>query len=235
MLLQTLHAGLLVGATVLTLPASDGRAVPASWHGAADASEVARAPVVVLIGENGRSRDDWKKTIAELGTAGFSVLTIEARKLGRTDAFGVGVSDLAAALGWLGRRKDVNTQRVLVAGAGDGAMIALAAAASDVSDVPIAGLALISPSLDPDRLDDTTALGDYGPRPFFVVVAKGDKRAAKSALVLEGNAKGPKKMHISDGSRRGAELLAKDESSRTAFVKWAKSTGMPSDTPAGHD
>lgn len=216
---------LAVAATTLTLPAGDGRPVPASWHGASDASDVARAPVVVLLAEGGRSRADWKKTTAELNAAGFSVLAIEPRKLGPKESFGVGVADVAAALKWLGGRQDVNVQRVLVAGAGDGAMIALAAAASDVSGIEIAGLALLSPSLDADRLDDVTALADYGPRPFFVAVSKGDKRTSQSALVLDGNAQGPKKMHISDGSRKGTELLSHDAASLRAFVDWAKKAG----------
>lgn len=220
----------LLAASSVSLSAGDGRAVPASWQAANDASPAARAPVVVLVSDGG-SRDGFKKTVAALHEAGISVLAIEPRKLAPADSFGEGVTDIAAALKWLGARKDVNVQRVIVAGAGDGAMIALAAAASDVSDVSIAGLALLSPGLDPDRLDDVTALGDYGPRPFFVLVAKGDKKSAKSALVLDGNAKGPKKIHIAEGSRRGAELLANDAAALAAFVEWAKSMSTPSSSP----
>lgn len=221
MLLQAL-AGAVLAATSVTLPAGDGKSVPASWHAAPDASEVARVPVIVLIADAGKTRDDWKKVAKELNGAGLSVLAIDARALAATDAYGVAVADVAAALKWLAARKDVNTDRVLVAGAGQGAMIALAAAASDVSDVPISGLALVSPSLNADRLDDKTALADYGKRPFFVAVSKSDKRQSMSALVLEGNAQGPKKIHISEGSRKGAELVTNDAAALAAFVTWAK-------------
>ena len=224
MLVQAL-AGALLAVIPVTLPAGDGKSVAASWHAAPDASEVARAPVIVLIADAGKTRDDWKKLAKELNGAGLSVLAIDARSLAKSDAYGVGVADVAAALKWLGARKDVNAERVLVGGAGQGAMVALAAAASDVSDVPIAGLALVSPSLDANRLDDKTALADYGKRPFFVAVSRGDKRSSMSALVLEGNAQGPKKIHISEGSRKGAELVTNDAGSLAAFVAWAKQAG----------
>lgn len=215
-------AGLLIAASSVTLPTGDGKSVPATWHAAPDASAAARVPVIVLIADAGKNRDDWKKVAKELNGAGLSVLAIEARPLVAADPYGVAVADVAAALKWLGARKDVDSQHVLVGGAGQGAMVALAAAASDVSDVAIAGLALVSPSLDADRLDDKTALADYGRRPFFVAVSKGDKRSSMSALVLDGNALGPKKIHISEGSRKGAELVSNDADSLKAFVAWAK-------------
>lgn len=215
-------AGLLIAASSVTLPTGDGKSVPSTWHAVPDASAAARVPVIVLIADAGKSRDDWKKVAKELNGAGLSVLAIEARALAVADPYGVAVADVAAALKWLGARKDVDPEHVLVGGAGQGAMVALAAAASDVSDVAIAGLALVSPSLDADRLDDKTALADYGKRPFFVAVSKGDKRSSMSALVLDGNALGPKKIHISEGSRKGAELVSNDADSLKAFVTWAK-------------
>jgi hypothetical protein len=65
-----------------------------------------------------------------------------------------------------------------------------------------------------------------------VAVAKGDKRASMSALVLDSNAKGEKKIVISEGSRKGTELLAADEKVLTALVEWAKgASGLAAKSP----
>ena len=92
MLVQAL-AGALLAATSLTLPAGDGKSVPASWHAAPDASEVARVPVIVLIADAGKSRDDWKKVAKELNAAGLSVLAIDARA--RKPRIGAGFGGLS--------------------------------------------------------------------------------------------------------------------------------------------
>ena len=213
------QALVLLTLAAITLPAPDGRKTSAEFRAA---SGEGAAPAAILVPPPGTAADaSWDKLAAALNEAGISTLTLQPRALAAGDAFGVGALDVTGALGWLRSRKGVDATKLVVVGAGEGAMVALAGSCLDTE---IAGLALLSPRLDPERLDDATAMGDWGRRPVFVAVAKGDKNAARSALVLDGNAKGPKELVIGDGSRQGAALLVHDERARTAFLRWARVT-----------
>lgn len=208
----------LVTLASVVFPTPDGRKTSAEFSAAAGGGAV--APAAVLVPPPGTSRDaSWEKLAATLNEAGIATLTLQPRPLAPGDAFGVGAIDVTGAIGWLRARKGIDATKLLVIGAGDGAMVALAGACVDVE---VAGLGMLSPALDAERLDDATALGDWGERPLFVAVAKGDKNAARSALVLDGNAKGPKKLVIADGSRQGAALVMADEKTRAALVAWAR-------------
>lgn len=226
MLAQAFAATLTLAA--VTFPAPDGRKTTAEFAAAAGEG---MAPAAVLVPPPGSARDSsWEKLAAVLNEAGIATLTLHPRPLAATDAFGVGALDVTGAIGWLRAREGVDATKLLVVGGGEGAMVALAGACVDVE---VAGLAMLSPSLDAERLDDATALGDWGRRPLFIAIARGDKTGARSALVIDGNAKGPKELVIAEGSRQGAALVMADEKARAALVRWARIAGAIEKSPVG--
>lgn len=213
-----LSAAILLATTPVSLKAADGRAVSATWSAAPGASADAKAPAALLVAESGQ-RAGFTAIAKKLGEGGLSTLTIQARALAADQRFDAAAPDVAAAAEWLKARKDVDVHHLLVIGAGDASLVALAAASADLQ---IAGLAMLSPRIDPDRLDDKDAMELWGDRPVFVAVARGDRKQAMSGLVLDGQAKGARKIHISEGTRRGTALVDGDRAAMTALVEWTR-------------
>ena len=215
---------LAVAAVAVALTAEDGRAVKGSWR-----SPAADAPIVILVADEGSTPDEWAPVAGALADARIATLAIGPRvaATARDTA-----KDVEAAIAWAKKRKDADPTRLLLAGAGNGALAALAAAGEHPE---VDGVALVSAPIDRRRLDDEDALADFGARPLFVAVARSDKKPAKSALVLEANARGRKKLVITDGSRTGAELLSKSHDAQAAFLLWARQTlglePVPEETP----
>ncbi len=211
-------------AAVVSITAADGRAVKAEWS-----SPGPDAPVVVLVADEGSSPEAWSAVAKALGEAKIATLAIGPR----VSATGAeSAADVFAALAWAKKRTDADPTRLALAGAGNGAIAALTAAANEPD---VDGLALVSASIDRKRLNDDDAMADYGKRPLFVAVSRHDKRPAKSALVLDANGKGRKKLFIAEGARSGAELLAKNFDAQAAFLLWTQETlglvEVPAETP----
>lgn len=215
-------------ATAVSFPATDGRSLSAQWTGA-----TGKAPApVVIVAAPADSRKDWQEIGERLASEGVSTLVLRLRTLPADADLTPVTYDLAGAFRWVRARKDVDERRILVAGDGVEGLTGLAAAAADPE---VAAVALVSPRLAPDRMDDESAISDLGKRPLFVAVARGDRPAAKASLVLEGSAKGRKEIHIAEGKRAGAELLAKDPETWTAFRAWVRQHGGLEARPAAHD
>lgn len=219
-------------AASVTFTATDGRQISGTWTPALGVPGKARLPAVLLVPDSGHPRSEWTATAAALAKAGVASLAIDPRALAADAAFEAASPDTDAALAFLGKRDGVDPTRVLVAGAGSGGLVALYSASRNKD---IAGVALVSPALDKARFDDVDAIADYGARPLFIAVGRGDKAAAMSALVLDGESKSPpaaKKLRIDDGSRSGTALLQGE--TLESFVLWVKQRcGLaPVETPA---
>lgn len=210
------------GAPVIT--AEDGHAINALWG-----TPGKSAPIAILVADEGSSPEEWSATSKVLNDAKIATLSIGPRLSARGES---AWADVLAAVRWAKKRTDADPTRLVVVGAGFGALAALNASSNDPE---IDGIALISALIDRKRLDDDDALADYGERPVFVAVARNDKTPAKSALVLEAQAKGRKKLFIAEGSRTGADLLAKNFDAQSAFLLWTRQTlgleAVPAETP----
>lgn len=176
---------------------------------------------MVLVPEPGSTKKNWEDVSAKLAADGIATLVLQPRTVPAGKQLTPATYDVAGALEWLRARPDVDPKRLLVGGAGENALVALLASASDPE---VKGLALVSATLAPKRVDDEGAMSDFGARSLFVAVARGDKSAAKSSLVLDANAKGAKKIRIADGTRAGGVLLAGDAETLAELVRWARTT-----------
>lgn len=209
------------------MKATDGRKLTGTFT-AATSSE-AQTPAIVLVTEPKAAKKNWDDISAKLAAEGIATLVLEVRAVPAGKALTPATYDVAGALEWLRARADLDPKRLLVAGAGENALVALLASASDPD---VKGLALVSATLAPKRVDDEGAMSDFGARSLFVAVARGDKTAAKSSLVLDANAKGAKKIRIADGTRSAGVLLAGDAETLAELVRWARTT-TSLDTAAG--
>ncbi len=222
-----LAAILLAAAASVSVKATDGRAVAATFAGTSKTP----APAILLVVEEGRGRADWEATAARLADAGVASLAIEVRATPKDPA--QAAPDIAGALAWLRKQPSVDPAHILLAGAGVPALSALVSASIDDK---VAGLALILSPLKSGELDGMSTLGIYGPRPLFVAVGRGDKAAAKAALVFDGSAQGTHKIHLAKAGGRGARLLAGDPDALGAFIDWIRETSglaSPEITPTG--
>jgi hypothetical protein len=217
----------MAASSAVSVKATDGRAVPATWTPAGTAAAAAPAPAVLLVADDAHARADWAPVATRLAAGGIGVLAIELRPVPGDPADGAG--DVLGALAWLRKQAAVDAAHITIAAGGDASLTALAAAASDPK---VAALALVSPPLKRGDFDGAMVLVTYGERPFLVAVGKGDKPAARAALVLDGNAQGPHKIHIARIAGRGGKLIAGDSEAFDAFVGWVREVSGIKEVPS---
>ncbi len=192
-------------------------------HGVYEPVEGATKGVLLVHGDR-RTANDWKFLQGKLEHAGFATLAIDLR--GHGDSQGVGVpplpdetyqamtADVTAGLDYL--RAQGATELMLV-GAELGSVLALAAAAeaSDTTNV-----VLLSPSLKVKGIRADAALKKWGERSVLFVVSSDDPYSAKSALLLDAQARGPKHMEIYSGAGKGAAMLNREPACEGLVLSW---------------
>jgi alpha-beta hydrolase superfamily lysophospholipase len=158
----------------VTLHTDDGVNLVATWYEPTGRP----APAVVLVHMLQKSRRDWDQLATRMAGEGIGVLAVDLRGHGESqgsaqDHAGM-VQDVRAARRFAASRPDVTPARIGLAGASFGATLAALAAADDAT---VAGLALLSPTVEYRGMRLDGALRKYGSRPLLLVASDDDGTA----------------------------------------------------------
>jgi alpha-beta hydrolase superfamily lysophospholipase len=203
----------------VTLKTADG----VELHGVHEPVPGATKAVLLVHGDR-RSSNDWKFLQGKIEHAGMASLAIDLR--GHGDSQGVGVpplpeetyqamtADVTAGLAYLRER---GATEIMLVGAELGATLALSAGAEAPDTTNIV---LLSPSLKVFGIRSDAALKAWGERSVLFVVSSDDPYSAKSALLLEAQARGPKHMEIYSGAGKGASMLNREPACEGLVLSW---------------
>lgn len=207
----------------ITLQTDDGTSLHASYLAPDDEARGG----VVLVHDEGRCSKDWKFLAQKLQQSGLHVVSPDLRGHGDSSGsesaleesdYAAMTADVSAALDYLDR---VDAGELALVGASFGANLALKVA-SERPDVQ--NLVLLSPGLNLHGITTTGPLQAYGERSLLLVVSKEDRYAAKTALVLDAQAKGPKHLEIYEGAGAGATMLNREPALEGLIVSWLLGT-----------
>ncbi len=182
------------------------------------------AKAVLLVHGERRTAKDWQFIQSKLANAGYASLAIDLRGHGDSQAVGVPplddatyqamAADVEAGLAFL--REQGATELQLV-GADLGANLALSVGAQAPD---VVNLALLSPGLKVHGIRADTAIRQWGERSVLFVVSNDDPYAAKSALLLDAQARGPHHMEIYTGAGKGAAMLNREPACEGLVMSW---------------
>ncbi len=206
--------------TPVPIAVEDGTTVAADWALPANATNA-----VVLVHMNGRNRQDWNAIASTLARSGVGVVTLDLRKHGANVVAGSGgevtpadyldmLKDVRAAVQFI---EGKGVERVILVGAEVGANLAVNVATEDPK---VVGLALLSPGLDYKGIIAADAVTRYGNRALLIVVSNEDAYAAKSALVLDGTAKGEHEIHVLENAGKGTKMFNREPALEGFVVGW---------------
>ena len=182
------------------------------------------ARAVLLVHGDRRTANDWKFLQGKLQHAGFASLAIDLR--GHGDSQGVGVpplpeetyaamaGDVRAGMAFL---RDQGATEIMLVGADLGANLVLSAGAGEPDTTNVV---LLSPGLKIHGLRADAALKQWGERSVLFVVSNDDPYSAKSALLLEAQARGPKHLEIYTGAGKGATMLNREPACEGLVMSW---------------
>jgi len=211
----------------VTLTAKDGTKIHATYEPSAKGTN---GQGVVLVHADKRSSTDWKFLVSKLSQTGFAAIAPDLRGQGanipkdttpptQTEAqYQAMVQDVTAAMDYL---KSKGVRNISLIGATLGANLALQAAAP-VKEVT--NVILLSPGLTYQGVSTSDALARYGERPLLQVVSKDDGYAAKSALVLDSQAKGKKHLEVYPAAGNGATMLNREPGLESLILSWLLGT-----------
>jgi len=175
------------------------------------------APAVVLVHGMAETSADWEAFPRELADHGIAALAVDLRSLdGSKDALLRATNDIRAGIRFVREREDLDGVRVAIIGAGVGADLAAQYA---IDDHLLAGLLLLSPTLDRSGLRTDDAIGSFGKRPVFFASGEGDAPSAQALPVLETKAAGGAKVLRVPGASSGIALLH-DFRVRAGILAW---------------
>lgn len=192
-------------------------------HGIHEPVAGASRAVLLVHGER-RSANDWKFLQGKLQHAGFASLAIDLRNHGQSQAVAVPplpdeayqamTADVDAGMAYL---REQGASEIMLVGADLGANLALTAgaAAADATNI-----VLLSPGLKIHGIRADAALRQWGDRSVLFVVSNDDGYAAKSALLLDAQARGPKFMEIYAGAGKGAAMLNREPACEGLVMSW---------------
>jgi alpha-beta hydrolase superfamily lysophospholipase len=203
----------------VTLKTADG----IELHGVHEPVQGAAKAVLLVHGER-RTANDWKFLQGKIENAGMASLAIDLRGHGGSQAVGVPplpdeayqamTADVTAGLAYLRER---GATELMLVGAELGATLALSAGA-EAQDTT--NIVLLSPSLKVHGIRTDAALKAWGERSVLFVVSSDDPYSAKSALLLEAQARGPRHMEIYAGAGKGAAMLNREPACEGLVLSW---------------
>jgi dienelactone hydrolase len=188
------------------------------------------APGIILIPALSRTREDWRGVATRLADAGFVALAIDLRGHGASGPLPEGTdlheltrmnADVKAARAFLASRREVEPDRIGVAGASIGANLAVLLAANDLT---VRSLVLLSPGIDYRGLRPEAALKKYGSRPVMLVASQEDNYSANSARQLAGSGPGDRDLRLLTGAGHGTNMLVHQPDLAAAVVDWFRRT-----------
>lgn len=221
-----LPSGVSAASQRVSFRAEDGVLLAATWYEPSSRP----APAVIFLHMLSRTRRDWEPVASRLASEGVGALVIDFRghgdsagqvTRGESPDFAPLVLDVRAARRYLAGRPDVLQSRVGIAGASLGANVAALHAAADGT---VAGLALLSPSLDYRGLRIERALAQYGARPALLVASDDDPYAMRSVRELQKAGGGLREPLILNQAGHGTVMLSRDGELGQRLVDWFRRT-----------
>lgn len=222
-----LFAPALAFGGAFTVKGADGVTVTANSYGSG-------AKGVLLVHDDGGSAKDWEAIAGKLSSNGFHVVTLDLRGHGANGGppaeadYALMVNDVGAAATWLSGK---GAKEVMVVGAGLGGSLALNAASTTPT---IAGVAVLTPSLNVKGVKASTGIAGLGPRPLFMAVDESDTIAAKAATLLAGKAEGPKLVKLYPAGGSGVRMLNAVADLEGALLGWLNGSWKTGDGAPQH-
>jgi dienelactone hydrolase len=205
------------GPTDLTLTTEDDVTVAATYYPTSGNTP----PAVVMVPDDGGSREAWSALASELSSRGVACLALDFRGHGESEGDADAspeefAHDIRAGVRFLREREDIDGVRVCLMGGGSGANLA---AHYGIDDQLLLGLVLLSPTLEGAGVNTIDALHGFGERPVLLMASKGDAGSAGSLSVLSEKAAGSVEVFRGSGSARGVGLVD-DFMARAKLLGW---------------
>ncbi len=203
----------------------DGSRVHAEHTAVADSTRG-----VVLVHMEGRSARDFRFLADRLNRSGFNTFTVDLRGHGRNVPEGTeaptlseedwwaSLEEIAASVAWLRKR---GVTEVSLLGASVGANLVAHVAARDPE---VTNLILLSPGMTIEGITVADAVQAYGDRPMLIAVSEEDRYAAKTALVLDADARGEHHLEVFRSAVHGTIMLNKAPGLEPLVVSWLLGT-----------
>ena len=180
---------------------------------------------VLLVHDEGRSVQDWVFLTTKLTQAGFNVLALDLRHHGANktadtpatltdEEYQSMVQDVQAGAAYLRNKK---AERIGFVGAGFGANLVMRVATSTAEP---GNIVLLSPCLNTHSVNIGPDIKASDQRSILFAVSSEDRLAAKTCLVLETQARGPKYLEIYEGAGSGATMLNREPALEGLVVSW---------------
>lgn len=177
---------------------------------------------VLLIHDAGRTSNDWELIRAKLAARGYRVLSLDLRGHGESatilDAtepdWASMNDDLKAGAARLTR---AGAKKITVIGAGLGANLALAYAASGA---PVHSLILLSPGLNIKGHRPSQSIEAAAAHPMLIAAGQGDTRSVNAMRYLYNQASGPKQTVTLPGRASGTTLIDEHPNFEDQVLNW---------------
>ena len=218
---------------------SDGFVLKGEYQGARPG-----APTVLLMHQLGSDHREFKGLAALFAEAKVNVLSYDARGHGESvwksgkkvtykqfddQAFAAMTKDIDAALAFLKENKGLDGAPVGLVGSSIQSSTALLYASNHPE---ITTLTMLSPGIGYHNIDTAGPMKEYGKRPVFIAVSRGDEYSAESAANLVDMASGTKRIEVMDGPAHGVAMFAKNPKLSRLVVDWTTAR-LAEATPKG--
>lgn len=166
--------------TPIALSAPDGASLAGTYY----PPIVRPAPAVLLLHMLGGSKTDWDLYARALQRQGYAALAFDLRGSGASaqpENWTQAPGDVLAVWQTLVNRPDVDVNRNAILGASIGANLALMAGGTEPR---VTAAVALSPGLDYNGLNPSSAMSGFGQRPVYLVASKDDAYSYNSVASL---------------------------------------------------
>lgn len=203
----------------VTIEASDGLAIHATFQGPAQAPP---QPGVILLHMLGSNRQAWvdNGVMEQLAAAGFAVLAVDMRGHGETGGsqdWQQAAGDLQQVWRYFSGRSEVDATHTAVVGASIGANMTLITAANETA---VNTAVLLSPGLDYRGVTTSDIISTYGERPLLIVASEEDSYAAESSRTLQELAPGEAQLQMYSGAGHGIRMFNAEPELVDLIIDW---------------
>jgi pimeloyl-ACP methyl ester carboxylesterase len=185
--------------------------------------EAGKGPkAVLLLHDAGRTSGDWGLIRTRLEDKGYRVLAIDLRGHGASQSlldatepdWSAMTHDVQAAVA---RLRKAGSRSVAIVGAGLGANLALAHAATDPD---LHSVVLLSPGLNIKGIRPSQAIPMAKERPLLLAAAEGDSMSMNTVKYLNNQAAGKKRVVVLPGETRGAAMVVEHAALEDQIFAW---------------